>query len=259
MFKQKMSLKFLNLITVVGAYMFNRYIALLPLSVFMPLCMASRIYNYIISFCNFTIDGNLSWELLLTLLLTTISILISTLIIYYIFTFIANYSIKIYQEIKDYYVKIYMDVYYPNLKSTPQIIENKNRISYWLSIELIKQSIYGIQKKHEAVTNGILKETGGNYVECFYPFRYFLTGQKFEKYNPSTEDVMESQKEEQLYDIIFQEFANSFGYYDSNNQLKYEIIYNKNSIKIERLDLEEFLRVKELALQQKLLTSKHIG
>lgn len=60
-----------------------------------------------------------------------------------------------------------------------------------------------------------------------------------------------------LYDKILQEFIISFGYYDSDNKLKYEIIYNKTFIKIEHLKLEEFLRIKELELQEKLLISNH--
>jgi len=197
-------------------------------------------------------------------LIDTMSLGLSILAIYLIFyltrgvlVFFTKSVKNTWNEIKDYYVKIYMDVYYPAPKNICPVIEHKNLISYLQAIELIKQSTCGIQKKFEAIKNGILKENGGKYIEQFYTVKHFFTGEKFKEYVPSAEDIMESKKEEQLYDTIFQEFVAVFGYYDSDNQLKYEIIYNKTFIRIQHLKLEEFLRIKELELQQKLLTSNH--
>mgnify|MGYP003440874849 FL=1 len=196
-------------------------------------------------------------------LIDTMSLGLSILAIYLIFYFTRSIlvffakSIKsTWNEIKDYYVKIYMDVYYPAPEYILPVIEHKNLIFYSQAIELIKQSIYGIQKKQEAVKNGFLKETGGKYI-TETSFIGLLRSNESKKYIPSSEEKLESAKEIMLYDQIFQEFISGFGYYELDNQLKYDITYNKTFIKIEHSKLEEFLRIKELELQQKLLISNH--
>lgn len=164
-------------------------------------------------------------------------------------------------EIKNYYVKIYMDVYYPVPKNILLVTEDKNLISYSQAIELMKQSAYGIQTKYKAVKNAVLKETGRKVVEKTYTFKHFLLnkGESLKEYIPSSGEELEFAKEMMLYDQILQEFtsSNSFGYYDSDNQLKCDVFYNKTFIKIDNSRLEEFLRIKELELQPKLLTSNH--
>lgn len=154
-----------------------------------------------------------------------------------------------------------MDVYYPVPKNILLVTEDKNLISYSQAIELMKQSAYGIQTKYKAVKNAVLKETGRKVVEKTYTFKHFLLnkGESLKEYIPSSGEELEFAKEMMLYDQILQEFtsSNSFGYYDSDNQLKCDVFYNKTFIKIDNSRLEEFLRIKELELQPKLLTSNH--
>ena len=200
-------------------------------------------------------------------LIDTMSLGLSILAIYLIFyltrgvlVFFTKSVKNTWNEIKDYYVKIYMDVYYPTAKNATQITENENLISYSYSIELIKKSAYGKLIKSEAIKNGLLKETGGKYI-TETSFIGVLRSNESKKYIPTTEESLELAKELMLYDQIFQEYAVGYGYYNNNFQLKHESIYHKNVIKIKHLDLEEFLRVKELELQQRFLplTSKHIA
>lgn len=249
-----------NPFILVVSYMFNKHMASLPLSVFISISVAPLLFSKIKNYFEFDLHGNLSSELVIVFLLTGISILICGIILYYVITQIIYYLKKIFWDICGYYIKTFKNIFFPNSKNDLSVIENSNIVSYSLisysqAIELIKQSAYGIQTKHKAVKNGVLKETGGKTV-IKAPF-VALIHKEHKEYIPSSEENLQSAKEVMLYDQIFQEFVVSFGYHDSSNQLKYEIIYNKTFIKIDNSKLEEFLRLKELELQQKLLTSNH--
>lgn len=194
-------------------------------------------------------------------LIDTLSLGLSILAIYLIFYLIRGVlvfftkSVKnTWNEIKDYYVKIYMDVYYPIPKKISYIIENTGLISYSQSISLIKESVYGLKAKHKAIKSGKLKETGGRTVTKI-SFIASLQAKEYQEYVPSTEDKIELDKEELLYDLIFQEFSSGYGYLDKDHNLKKDIFYSKILIKIQENQLNEFLRIKELELQKEFFNS----
>lgn len=160
----KLKSKFYNIFALVVGYMFNKYAALLPSSLLMPICMCQRIYNSVIYYTNFNLDNkNLSIELVITLFITIVCIVLSTFIIYSVLDLLTNKIIKIYDEIKNEAIRIYRGVYYPTptQNNNIEIIENTNLISYQVCISIIKKSIYGESKKLQAIKNGLLKDLGG--------------------------------------------------------------------------------------------------
>lgn len=79
---QKFKHQIIKIITLVASYMHNKYTALLPISGLVPIFFAKQIYNNIKNFLNFDINGELSFELILTLLITTSVITLLTCSIY---------------------------------------------------------------------------------------------------------------------------------------------------------------------------------
>jgi hypothetical protein len=227
--------------------MFNKYIALLPLSAFMPIWMASRIFNGIKFYCKFTLDGSLSWQYVITLLITGALITISTWFIYLSGEFISEQILKTYQKIKYEAVRIYREIYCPIPKKISHIIENTGLISYSQSISLIKESFYGLTAKNKAINTGKLREMGGVMQKCT-PWLLTLNT-PYEVYKPTTEEAIELQKEFFIYDKIIQEFCSGYGYLDTKNVTIYDILYIKETMKIEKDKLNEFLRIKELEIQ----------
>lgn len=198
-------------------------------------------------------------------LIDTLSLGLSVLAIYLIFyltrgvlVFFTKSVKNTWNEIKEYYVKIYMDIYYPTPQNNNNIIENVGLISYSQSISLIRQSAYGLKAKHKAIKSCRLKETGGKTV-IKVSFITVLQAKEYQEYVPSTEDKIELGKEELLYDLIFQEFSSGYGYLDKDYNLKKDIFYSKILIKIQENQLNEFLRIKELELQKEFLILKHIA
>lgn len=237
MLKLKITSKFLNLVAVVGGYMFNRYIALLPLSAFMPLCMATRIFNTIKHYLGFDINGDLSWGLLLTLAATLVTVLLSTMCIYSVFTLMTKYIYELYQEIKLFYINIYRNVYYPTQKESNS---SKNTISYCLAIEIIKTSVFGVYTKSQAVASGKLKEKGGEYIEKQCTLKHIFSGEKYQEYIPTAKELLEEKKEELIYQKILQDFLEQSEKY--NGETITRVTINKNQ-------LEDFLYKKQLEIQ----------
>lgn len=237
MLKLKIPSKFLNLIAVVGSYMFNRYIALLPLSAFMPLCMATRIFNTIKHYLSFDINGDLSWKLILTLVATLVTVLLLTMCIYFVLNLMTKYIYELYQEIKLFYINIYRNVYYPSQKGNDS---NKNTISYFLAIEIIKTSAFGVFTKNQSIVTGTLKEKGGCVVKKQSALVQIFDKKGYEEYIPTSEELFEEKKEELIYQKILQDFLEQSEKY--NGETITRVTINKNQ-------LEDFLYKKQLEIQ----------
>jgi hypothetical protein len=182
------SSKILKLDSVVGGYMFNRYIALLPLSAFMPLCMATRVFNAIKHYLSFDINGDLSLQLILTLVTTFAIVLLSTMCVYFVLNLMTKYIYELYQEIKLFYINIYRKVYYPTQKVDDS---DKSAIFYYSAIEIIKTSTFGVYTKHQAVITGILKERGGCVVKKQSTLVQIFDKNGYEEYITTTEELFE--------------------------------------------------------------------
>ena len=114
-------------------------------------------------------------------------------------------------------------------------VEKIEMINYEKSIEMIKNSHYGIESKRKAINLGKLKETGGYILKEPYGMQAFLNGTKETRIKTAEEKAEES-KEMMLYDILFQEFVGNASYIKAN-------------IEIVKNDLANFLRVKEIEIQ----------
>ena len=96
--------------------MFNKHTALLFLSLLIPISMCQRIYNSVIYYTNFNLDNILFIEVLAIRFITICCILSLTSIIYSLLVLIPNTIIKIYDEIKNHYTKLYRRVYFYKVK-----------------------------------------------------------------------------------------------------------------------------------------------
>jgi hypothetical protein len=234
---QKFKHQIIKIITLVVSYMHNKYIALLPISGLVPIFFAKQIYNNIKNFLNFDINGELSFELILTLLITTSAITLLTCSIYVVFELTTEYIIKISKRTKDEIIKVYRDVY-----CLEQKVDNadKNTISYFVAIEIIKTSAFGVHTKHQAIVTGTLKERGGKYVEKHYTLKHVFSGEKFSEYIPTSEELLEEKKEELIYQKILIRFFKESEKYNGGNVTR--LIINKN-------ELADFLFKKQLEIQ----------
>ncbi len=114
-------------------------------------------------------------------------------------------------------------------------VEKIKMIDYGDAIEMISSSHYGIENKRKAINAGRLQETGGYMEEQHYGLS-FLKGGTMKVRVKTTEEKAEDSKARMLYDLIFQEFI-------GNNT------YAKTTVMVAKIDLLNFLRTKELELQ----------
>ena len=225
------------MLTALVRYMYNKYIALPAISAVVPIFLASRIYNAVKNYLNFHISGELSFELIITQLITLSIIIIFTCIIYMVFNFIAGICVKIYKEAKNEITRINQEVYYPTQKEEKS---DKGTVSYYSVIEIIKTSIFGVHTKHQAVITGILKERGGCVVKKQSTLVQIFDKNGYEEYMPTSEELFEEKKEELIYQKILQEFLQQSEKYNGENITRLPI--NKNQ-------LEDFLYKKQLEIQ----------
>ena len=126
--------------------MLNNLTPILCISGFISLLSFIPIYKYnavkkrVTSFCEtvWLIDA-------MSLGLSILAIYLISYLIRGVLVFFTKSVKNTWNEIKDYYVKIYMDVYYPLPKKIRYIIENTGLISYSQSISLIKESVLRIK------------------------------------------------------------------------------------------------------------------
>jgi hypothetical protein len=212
------------------------------ISVGLAFLLIEKTYNLIVQYVRLVLEKEVAIASSGVVLTAIISIIIA-IFTYSLITIIATYITNfIKRQIAEINAMWQLSKRASNNSSEMQLtepivdkVEKIEMINYEKSIEMIKNSHYGIESKRKAINLGKLKETGGYVLKESYGMQAFLNGTKEVRIKTAEEKAEES-KEMMLYDILFQEFVGNSSYIKSN-------------IEIVKNDLANFLRIKEIEIQ----------